>query len=194
LELLDMRIGGAIKREAKPVYYFTLPIEGSCPAGGFRFKTTLAFAALADIGTGPFVTPTTDSGFWPERQLVTVPVRSPCPPRSLAVPAPAPPPQPPKPAPTAMRGSHGLITAPPNSECIGEEGVQVRVLGRSRVRWRRIVVLFDGDVLQVLRGRRRSATLSVDPPPGGRFTLKVVATTAHGRRVAGVRSYAACAQ
>jgi hypothetical protein len=188
LQLLELTIGTAIKNARRTVYYLMAPHARMCPAGGLRFTTTLEFAGLADIGTGPVVSPTAAVGAWPERQLVTVQVRAPCPREPARPPAPPPP----KPAPTAMHGSHGLITAPPNSECVGEEGLQVHVLGRRRVRWRRIALLLDGDVLQVLRGRRRSATLSLDLPPGGRFTVKVVARTAHGRRITGTRRYEAC--
>ncbi len=46
---IKIKVGSAIKKGGKTLYYGTLPKKGQCPKGGFNVKAELKFAALGGL-------------------------------------------------------------------------------------------------------------------------------------------------
>jgi hypothetical protein len=61
VEDIKIKLGSAIRRHGKPIYYGTVP--KTCPKGGFRVKVEMTFAGLSGL----------------TQQTVAVPFTSPCP-------------------------------------------------------------------------------------------------------------------
>lgn len=66
-ENIKIKVGSAIRRHGKAVYYGTVPRRGQCPKGGFKVKAELIFANIAAL-------PARVPG-----ETVTVTSRPPCP-------------------------------------------------------------------------------------------------------------------
>jgi hypothetical protein len=185
LERLTLQLGTAFKRGGKPIYHYTLP--ATCPSGGSPIQAELTFA-----GTGGLVP-----------QTVTATYKMPCPRRRKLSPAPspeAPAPQPaPQPAPlpappTALPGTGGAVSAPPNTVCLSHRDFTIHVVQiRGLLAYRRVDVYVNGHRVRVVRGSSITAPVDLRGLPKGRYTVRIIVTTTTGRRISSTRSYRTCA-
>ncbi len=48
-ETINVKVGAAIKKKGKAIYYGTVPPKGKCPKGGFKVKAELIFANISAL-------------------------------------------------------------------------------------------------------------------------------------------------
>jgi len=166
VESMFFEVGSAIKEYGEATYYLRLP--GTCPSGGFPFKTEVFFAGLD--GLSP--------------QEVTRTLKAACPKRGE--------PELPLPPLTVVPGTGGAITAPSNKACVSRRDFVVHVIQIKGVRYRRVAAAINGRPITVLSGLRSHARVDLKGLPKGTYTLRITATTTAGRRISGTRTYHTC--
>jgi hypothetical protein len=86
------------------------------------------------------------------------------------------------------------ISLPPASSrsCTSRRSFHIRINPPRGVRFTKVTVRLNKKLIKVRRGKHLSAAISLKGLPRGRFTLRVVATTAKGRRLSRTRHYVTC--
>jgi hypothetical protein len=76
--------------------------------------------------------------------------------------------------------------------CKSRRIFKIRIRQPRGVRFEKVTVRLNRKLISVRRGRRVTASVSLKGLPRGRFTLRVVATTASGRAFSRTRHYVTC--
>jgi hypothetical protein len=76
--------------------------------------------------------------------------------------------------------------------CKSRRHFRIRIHRPRGVRFKRVTVVLNRKVISVRRGKRVTAVVNLRGLPRGRFTLRVVATTTRGRKLAATRHYVTC--
>jgi hypothetical protein len=76
--------------------------------------------------------------------------------------------------------------------CKSRRSFHIRINPPRGVRFTKVTVRLNKKLIKVRRGKHLSAAISLKGLPRGRFTLRVVATTAKGRHISRTRHYVTC--
>jgi hypothetical protein len=76
--------------------------------------------------------------------------------------------------------------------CTSRRAFKIRINPPRGVRFTKVTVRLNNRLISVRRGKRVTAAVNLRGLPRGRFTLRVVATTARGRHISRTRHYVTC--
>ncbi len=94
-------------------------------------------------------------------------------------------------SPAAANSAIGLPTAATKS-CKSRRSFHIRINPPRGVRFTKVSVRLNKKLISVKRGKQLSASVNLKGLPRGRFTLRVVATTASGKTLSRTRHYVTC--
>jgi hypothetical protein len=94
-------------------------------------------------------------------------------------------------SPAAANSAIGLPASTTKS-CKSRRSFHIRINPPRGVRFTKVTVRLNKKLISVKRGKHLSAAISLKGLPRGRFTLRVVATTASGRSLSRTRHYVTC--
>ncbi len=138
-------------------------------------------------GTHTATATATDSAGVTTVRAATVTVTSP----AQSGPQPPPTSPPGKAVPAAITASQ-LIRLPSTKACVSRRNFKVRLRAPGGVTIASAAVFVNGKRVDVIKGKRLRAPVSLIGLPKGRFTVKITVTTATGRKVTGTRRYRTC--
>ena len=92
----------------------------------------------------------------------------------------------------ALKSSE-IIKLPSAKACVSRRGFRIRLVRPKSTTLVSAVVLVNGRSAKTVKGARLTAPINLAGLPKGRFTVKITATTADGRKVSGSRKYRTCA-
>jgi hypothetical protein len=94
----------------------------------------------------------------------------------------------------STNAASSVIALPPASSrsCTSRRRFHIRINSPRGVRFTKVTVRLNKKLIKVSRGKHLSASISLKGLPRGRFTLRVVATTASGRTLSRTRHYVTC--
>ncbi|MGO9762652.1 MAG: hypothetical protein ACLP1Q_15455 [Solirubrobacteraceae bacterium] len=163
---LTLPLGTARVEHGASVYSLTMPEE--CPEGGFVWSAEVFFSHYA---------------FESYERLYGEPLRAtaetPCPALSSGE--------------SALPGTEGIITAPPNKQCVSRRDFVIHVQQIKGLKYRRVGVDVDGRSVAVVKGARFHARVDLRGLPKGRYTVRITVLTTTGRQITGTRAYHTCA-
>jgi hypothetical protein len=94
---------------------------------------------------------------------------------------------------SALAGTDGIITAPPNKQCISRRDFVIHVQQLKGVIYRRVSVEVNEHAVAVVKGARFHARVDLRGLPKGRYTVRITVLMTSGRRITGTRAYHTCA-
>jgi len=89
--------------------------------------------------------------------------------------------------------SAAIIKLPSAKACVSRRSLRIRLVRPKETALVSAVVLVNGRRVKTVKGVRITAPVNLKGLPKGRFTVKITATTADGRKVTGLRRYRTCA-
>ena len=98
---------------------------------------------------------------------------------------------PPKPPLAALEAAK-IIKLPAAKACVSRRRLTIRLVRPKATALVSAVVLVNGRRVKTVKGTRITAPVNLTGLPKGRFTVKITATTADGRKVTGTRRYRTC--
>jgi len=98
---------------------------------------------------------------------------------------------PPAPPPSGLKASE-IIRLPSAKACVSRRGFRIRLVRPKSTALVSAVVLVNGKKVKTVKRARITAPINLAGLPKGRFTVKITATTADGRKITGSRKYRTC--
>jgi hypothetical protein len=95
---------------------------------------------------------------------------------------------------TVANSAIGLPAASSARACTSRRAFNIRINPPRGIRFTKVSVRLNKKIISVKRGKRLTASVSLKGLPRGRFTLRVVATSASGRTFSRTRHYVTCVQ
>src|SRR4051812_15396729 len=95
-------------------------------------------------------------------------------------------------SPAVANNAIGLPAATKARACTSRRVFKIRINPPRGVRFTKVSVRLNKKLISVKRGKRVTAAISLKGLPRGRFTLRVVATTASGKAISRTRHYVTC--
>jgi hypothetical protein len=95
-------------------------------------------------------------------------------------------------SPAAANSAIGLPATNTLKSCKSRRSFHIRINPPRGVRFTKVSVRLNKKLISVRRGKHLSASVNLKGLPRGRFTLRVVATTASGKKLSRTRHYVTC--
>jgi hypothetical protein len=163
---LTLNLGTARVEGARSVYSLTMPDE--CPTHGF------AWSAEVLRYDAPF-----EGSDEADPEPLRATAETACPAQASGQ--------------SSLPGTEGIITAPPNKQCVSRRDFAIHVQQLKGLTYRRVSVDVNGRAVAVVKGARFHARVDLRGLPKGRYTVRITVLTTSGRQISGTRAYHTCA-